>query len=47
MADFRRRTALVKIGIAAGEVDALREKGYLEAGAPMQEAIEAYSDLLV
>jgi len=35
------------IRIAASEVDALREKGYLEAGAPIQEAIEAYSDLLV
>ena len=29
----------------ASEVDALREKGYLEAGAPIHEAIEAYSDL--
>ena len=34
MADLRRRTALVKIRIAASEVDALREKGYLEAGDP-------------
>ena len=49
MADLRRRTALdqqiVKIRISASEVDALREKGYLEAAAPIQEAIEAYSDL--
>ena len=51
MADLRRRMALdqqiVKIRIAASAVDALREKGYLEAGAPIQEAIERYSDLLV
>jgi len=37
----------LKIRIAASEVDALREKGYLEAGTPVRGAIEAYSDLLV
>jgi hypothetical protein len=40
MSDLRRLTALdqqvVKIRIAASEVDALREKGYLEAGAPIK-----------
>ena len=50
MASLRRRRKLGQhivngIRIAASEVDALREKGYLEAGAPIQEAIEAYSDL--
>jgi hypothetical protein len=51
MADLRRRTALdqkiVKIRIADSEVDALRQEGYLEAGAPVQEAIEAYSDVMI
>jgi hypothetical protein len=50
MADLRRRTALdqqiVKIRIAAIEVDTLRAKDYIEAGGPINEAIEAYSDLL-
>ena len=51
MAHLRPRRRLdqriVKVRISASEADALRENGYLEAGAPIQEAIEAYSDLLV
>jgi predicted solute-binding protein len=51
MAHLRRRRKLDQyvvngIRIAASAVDALGEKGYLEAGAPIHEAIEAYSDLL-
>ena len=52
MTELRRRRRLdqqiVRIRIAASKVDALREKGYLEADAPIQEAIETFlSDLLI